>query len=465
MSGRAQNHGEILMRQTLIHKKTRLLLVAGLLGIAGTFTSVAAGEDKLGAQALADEAKHLMDSGKTAEACVKYEASLDLDSSFTTLMSLGQCYEKVGRLASAYLTYRTAESEATAADQAKRVKTAHDRAEKIAPKLSRLTIRVTPEAAVKGLVVTRNGMNVAQSIWGTPIPVDPGAHDIVAQVGKKKWNQRVDVGGNAAQVYIDIPAFAPQPAPAAVAVVPVAPKAGAPVAARPVATAPAPRPTAAPVAPRPVAAVAPPAAKPVAPIATAAPRVAAVPPPAPKPVAVAPVPPPAPKAIAAAPPKPVAPVAKPAPVAPPPVAAPVAAAKPPETKVSPKATETAPPPEPTTPSGGGFFTQQNIGIGVAALGVVGVGIGTYFVLRSNSKENTASAHCPNNICDPTGFDANDAALSAKKAATWSYIAGGVFMAGGVVLILTEPKHDQVGQLRLHPFVGQSAASLALTGRF
>ncbi len=481
--GGAKTTGEILMRQTRILKNTKMLLWAGLLGIAGTFTSVAAGEDKLGAQALADEAKHLMDSGKTAEACAKLEASLELDSTFTTLMSLGQCYEKVGRLASAYLTYRSAESEATASDQAKRAKTAHDRAEKVVPKMSRLTIRVTPEAAVKGLTVTRNGMNVAQSIWGTPIPVDPGAHDIVAQVGKKKWNQRVDVGGNAAQVYIDIPAFAPQPAPTAVAVVPVAPKAAAPIAARPVA----PRPTAAPVAPRPVASVAPPAPKTVAPVATAAPRVAAAPPPAvvakpvaapkvaavaplpaaPKPVAVAPAPPPAPKAIAAAPPKPVAPVAKPAPVAAPvaaPKPAPVAAAKPPETQVSPKATETAPP-EPTTPSERGFFTQQNIGIGVASLGVVGVGLGTYFVLRSNSKENTASAHCPNNVCDPTGFDANDAALSAKKAATWSYIAGGVLMAGGVVLILTEPKHDQVGQLRLHPFVGQNAASLALTGRF
>ncbi len=161
-------------------------MVAGLLGIAGTFTSVAAGEDKLGAQALADEAKHLMDSGKTAEACAKYEASLELDSTVMTLLSLAACYEKVGRLASAYLTYRSAESEATAADQTKRAKQAHDKAEKLAPKLSRLTIRVTPEAAVKGLTVTRNGMNVAQSIWGTPIPVNPGPHDIVAQVGKKE---------------------------------------------------------------------------------------------------------------------------------------------------------------------------------------------------------------------------------------------------------------------------------------
>src|ERR1700690_2985124 len=230
--GKPKITGEILMRQTPIFKNTRMLTLPGLLGIAGTFTSVAAGEDKLGAQALVDEAKHLMESGKTSEACAKFEASLELDSTFTTLMSLGQCYEKVGRLASAYLTYRSAESDATASDQAKRAKTAHDHAEKIAPRMSRLTIRVTPEAAVKGLTVPRNGMNVAQSIWGTAIPVDPGPHDIVAQVGKKKWNQRVDVGGNAAQVYIDVPAFAPQPAPAAVAVVPVAPKAVAPVAAK-----------------------------------------------------------------------------------------------------------------------------------------------------------------------------------------------------------------------------------------
>jgi hypothetical protein len=113
-----------------------------------------------------------------------------------------------------------------------------------------------------------------------------------------------------------------------------------------------------------------------------------------------------------------------------------------------------------------------MGIGVAALGVVGVGVGTFFVLRSNSKENTANAHCGTAIgnpdptqCDAMGISANDSALSAKKTATWSYVAGGALMAGGIVLILTEPKHDQVGQLRLHPFVGDNAGSLMLSGRF
>jgi hypothetical protein len=88
------------MRQTPIYKNTRMLMVAGLLGIAGTFTSVAAGEDKLGAQALFDEAKHLMDSGKTAEACAKFEASLELDSTFTTLTPIltEPKHDQVGQL-------------------------------------------------------------------------------------------------------------------------------------------------------------------------------------------------------------------------------------------------------------------------------------------------------------------------------------------------------------------------------
>ncbi len=429
--------------------------MAGFLGIAGTVTSVAVGQDKLGAQALFDEAKHLMDTGKTAEACPKFEASLQLDSNnTTTLMSLAQCYEKLGRLASAYLTYRSAESEATDAEQTKRAKTAHDKAEKLFPKLSRLTIRVTPEANVKGLQVSRNGMNVAPAIWGTPIPVDPGQHEVVAQVGGKKWKQRVDVGGDAAQVFIDIPAFAPTPAP----VVAPVPKAGATGAARPAATAvaPAARPVAVAVAPRPtataVATVVPKpsvAVAPVAPIATVAPKavapVATVPP---KPT-VAAVTPPAPKALAAAP------ITN----------SPVQAA--PKTNIAKAGAAAAPmlPAEPRDTSEGGWLTQQTIGIGVASLGVVGLGVGTYFVLRSNSKESTASAHCPANECDPVGFDANNAALSAKKAATWSYIAGGALVAGGVVLILTEPKRDQVGQLQLHPFVASNAGSLTLTGLF
>ena len=109
---------------------------------------------------------------------------------------------------------------------------------------------------------------------------------------------------------------------------------------------------------------------------------------------------------------------------------------------------------------------------MASLGVVGVGVGTYFMLRSNSKEKTANENCglggDPNLCNQTGIEANDAALSAKKAATWSYIAGGALITGGVVLIvvdvLTESK-QATGRLQLHPFVGSNAGSLTLTGTF
>jgi hypothetical protein len=485
------NTGRNTMLGTLIDRNTRVLIVAGFLGIAGTVTSVASGAepDKLGAQALFDEAKHLMDTGKTDQACPKFEASLQLDSTVPTLLSLAQCYEKLGRLASAYLTYRAAESDATAAEQTKRAKTAHDKAEKLLPKLSRITIRVSAEANVKGLQVTRNGMNVAPPTWGTPIPVDPGPHNITAQANGKKWSERVEVGGNAAQVFVDVPNFAPAAPPA---VVPVA----RPAAAKPAAAAPAPavvpiapKPAAPAVAPKPapppVAAVPPkPAAPPVAaqpkpavppPPTAAPPAPAAVAPPPPKPT-VAPAPPAAPVAakpaapavapVAVPPPKPVAqPAPAPKALATTPPASPPAAAP---TPATPSAAGTVPasPSEPKDTSGSSWLTQQNIGIGVAALGVVGLGFGTYFALRSHSKESTAAANCPNDICiNQEGIDANDAAISAKKMSTWSFVAGGALVAGGVVLILTAPQSSSVAQLRLHPFVGANAASLTLTGGF
>lgn len=103
------------------------------------------------------------------------------------------------------------------------------------------------------------------------------------------------------------------------------------------------------------------------------------------------------------------------------------------------------------------------------MGVVGLGFGTYFMLRSHSKDNTASEHCgiggDPNLCDSVGVEANDSALSAKKMSTWSFVAGGALVAGGVVLVLTAPQSSSVAQLRLHPLVGANAASLTLTGGF
>ena len=61
----------------------------------------AQGHDPVAAEAAFAEARALMQKGRFDEACPKLEASLSLDPALGTLLNLGDCYEKVGKTASA----------------------------------------------------------------------------------------------------------------------------------------------------------------------------------------------------------------------------------------------------------------------------------------------------------------------------------------------------------------------------
>ena len=54
------------------------------------------------AEALFDAARDLAKSGHYAEACPKFEASLELDEQLGTLVNLADCYENLGRVATAW---------------------------------------------------------------------------------------------------------------------------------------------------------------------------------------------------------------------------------------------------------------------------------------------------------------------------------------------------------------------------
>src|SRR6185437_15434982 len=66
--------------------------------------------DKAAAEALFDAAKKLYADKKYAEACTRFDASEKLDRGIGTLLYLADCYEHVGRTASAWATFREAES-------------------------------------------------------------------------------------------------------------------------------------------------------------------------------------------------------------------------------------------------------------------------------------------------------------------------------------------------------------------
>ena len=72
------------------------------------------------------------------------------------------------------------------------------------------------------------------------------------------------------------------------------------------------------------------------------------------------------------------------------------------------------------------------------LGVVGVGVGTVFGLRTSSQWKDAQTHCTGLQCDRDGVDLASRAKNAGTVSTISFIAGGVFAAGGLALYFTAP---------------------------
>src|SRR5262245_33706896 len=84
--------------------------------------------DRAAAGALFDEATRALAARNCTEAAKKLEASQKLDGGIGTLLYLADAYEKCGRLASAWATFREAAYTAKAANQADRERIGRARA-------------------------------------------------------------------------------------------------------------------------------------------------------------------------------------------------------------------------------------------------------------------------------------------------------------------------------------------------
>ena len=185
--------------------------------------------DPAGAEKLFSEARKLLEAGKYAEACQKLADSQKLDPGVGTLLNLAQCYEKMGRTATAWATYHEAAAAAKARGQADREKKAARAADGLEPGLAKLTVTVPEAAAEKGVEVKRNGTLVPKSLWGVSEPVDPGEYLIEAHAaGRKPWSTKVKAEPGRATAVILPPLEEPAASPAAIAPTPVAPSPSAP---------------------------------------------------------------------------------------------------------------------------------------------------------------------------------------------------------------------------------------------
>jgi tetratricopeptide (TPR) repeat protein len=173
------------------------------------------------AQVLFEQGRVLMNANRYAEACTKLEESHQIEPASGTLLNLADCYEQIGRTATAYEVFLDVAAIASQSPSLAKYETfARERANALQPKLSKM--RVTVSATATGLSVHRDGIVLGPSDWGAAVAVDPGQH-VVEASAPDKWDFRIMryVPPGAALITVDVPALvdksskAPSPASSA----------------------------------------------------------------------------------------------------------------------------------------------------------------------------------------------------------------------------------------------------------
>jgi hypothetical protein len=168
-------------------------------------SSAQEGGEKAAAEALFQLGEREMRAGNYELACPKLEASSKLDPGVGTLLYLGDCQEKQGRLASAWATFRQAMSLAKWRGDSERASLAELRATALLPRVSRVTYQVDPRNDVPGFELRKDGVSIASGSWGTALPSDPGRFEVVARApGYEPWSTTLTVpdGGDAVAIAV-----------------------------------------------------------------------------------------------------------------------------------------------------------------------------------------------------------------------------------------------------------------------
>jgi hypothetical protein len=167
------------------------------------------------ADALFRQAQSLLDAGKVEAACSKFEASEAAENGLGTLLHLGDCYERVGRSASAWHAFLEAEAVAHAKKDVERERVATDRVAALEPKLTRVVFVVPPTSRVPGLTVQLGDNTIPAASWGAIIPVDAGVQHVSASAkGHRPWSLDLNVArGDSREYRINVPTLSPIPEP------------------------------------------------------------------------------------------------------------------------------------------------------------------------------------------------------------------------------------------------------------
>jgi hypothetical protein len=188
------------------------LIALALVALRPGASAAATPEERAMAQALFEDGRGLMEAGRHAEACSKFEESNRLDAAMGTQYHLADCYELTGKLASAWILFVDVAAAARAALDGEREAAARRRAAALKPRLAYLVIRVP--RPTRGVTIKRDGVEVRAPLWGTSVPVDPGKHVVEASAeGYRTWRRVVRVEREGQVARVKVPPLSAKPAP------------------------------------------------------------------------------------------------------------------------------------------------------------------------------------------------------------------------------------------------------------
>lgn len=148
--------------------------------------------DKEEARGLFLEGIKLFDKGKIDPACAKFEAALELFSGIGIRGKLAECYERQGRIASAWRLYKQVSRLARKRGEKKRARVASKRAKKLVKKLPRLIIKTGPSRSLDGFSIQHNLVEMPRRSHNKVTYVDPGSHLIVVSAYEhESWQKKV----------------------------------------------------------------------------------------------------------------------------------------------------------------------------------------------------------------------------------------------------------------------------------
>ena len=147
-----------------------------------------------------EQAKQLAEAGDYAAACPLFETSYKADPQVGVQLNLADCYEHLGRLATAWAMFRDAANVAQNRGDDRREEYARKRADALMPRLSKLRVGKPPA----GVSVALDGADVT-ALAGADMPVDPGDHELVAtQPGHVARTTKIAIAADGATQRVEV---------------------------------------------------------------------------------------------------------------------------------------------------------------------------------------------------------------------------------------------------------------------